>query len=109
MWEHKALIAIFKFKGARPPRRPRQGLTRHARKATGGRCRAARRRREEPPQPAGSPPGSRGLARKARLPPNIFNSMGKLSAFSRPFSTFAAWLAFKIWRSISVEPYCSKD
>ena len=51
--------------------RPRQGLTRLARKDAGGRCCAARRRPWEPPQPANSPPGNRGQARKARLPPNL--------------------------------------
>ena len=58
--------------------RPRQGLTRLARKGAGGRCCAARRRPWEPPQPANSPPGNRGQARKARLPPNylIFPKYG---------------------------------
>jgi hypothetical protein len=47
----------------------RQGLNKVARKDGGGSYPRARRRREEPPQPKGSPTGSCGLPVKARQPP----------------------------------------
>jgi hypothetical protein len=80
---------------------PRQGLNRVARKGAGGRCRAARRRPWEPPQPAGSPPGHRGQPVKARPPPPLHPSTPPLFAATvclGPAGPFSGWnLRAKEW------------